>query len=145
MTTYRLPPTTLTFNDDDFVRMEVNGRQRYRATMDFTVTVFDDTDDESDETFTAILAYANPDIDNLRLRNSITTVTIKDDEHVPVNLGWLDTSVSVNEGRGTVTLNATATTLVDKRPETGFSFQATVSTSSRQRSSPMTIPACQPR
>ena len=121
--------TTLTFNDDDFVRMEVNGQQRYRATMDFTVTVFDDTDDESDETFTAILAYANPDIDNLRLRNSITTVTIKDDEHVPVNLGWLDTSVSVNEGRGTVTLNATATTLVDKRPETGFSFQATVFTS----------------
>ena len=51
--------TTLTFNDDDFVRMEVNGRQRYRATMDFTVTVFDDTDDESDETFTATLAYAN--------------------------------------------------------------------------------------
>ena len=121
--------TTLTFNDDDFVRMEVNGRQRYRATMDFTVTVFDDTDDESDETFTATLAYANPDIDNLRLRNSITTVTIKDDEHVPVNLGWLDTSVSVNEGRGTVTLDATATTTGDKRPETGFSFQATVSTS----------------
>ena len=121
--------TTLTFNDDDFVRMEVNGQQRYRATMDFTVTVFDDTDDESDETFTAILAYANPDIDNLRLRNSITTVTIKDDEHVPVNLGWLDTSVSVNEGRGTVTLDATATTTGDKRPETGFSFQATVSTS----------------
>ena len=51
--------TTLTFNDDDFVRMEVNGQQRYRATMDFTVTVFDDTDDESDETFTATLAYAN--------------------------------------------------------------------------------------
>ena len=121
--------TTLTFNDDDFVRMEVNSRQRYRVTMDFTVTVFDDTDDESDETFTAILAYANPDIDNLRLRNSITTVTIKDDEHVPVNLGWLDTSVSVNEGRGTVTLDATATTTGDKRPETGFSFQATVSTS----------------
>ena len=120
---------TLTFSDDDFTSMEVNGRQRYRATMDFTVTVFDDTDDESDETFTAILAYVNPDIDNLRLRNSITTVTIKDDEHVPVNLGWLDTSVSVNEGRGTVTLDATATTTGDKRPETGFSFQATVSTS----------------
>ena len=48
---------------------------------------------------------------------------------MPVNLGWLDTSVSVNEGRGTVTLDATATTTGDKRPETGFSFQATVSTS----------------
>ena len=120
---------TLTFSDDDFTSMEVNGRQRYRATKLFPVTIFNDTDDESDETFTATLAYANPDIDNLRLRNSITTVTIKDDEHVPVNLGWLDTSVSVNEGRGPVTLDATATTTGDKRPETGFSFQATVSTS----------------
>ena len=121
--------TTLTFNDDDFVRMEVNGRQRYRATMDFTVTVFDDTDDESDETFTATLAYVNSDIPNLRLSNSVATVTIKDDEHVPVNLGWLDTSVSVNEGAGTATLSATATTTVDKRPKTGFSFQAMVATS----------------
>ena len=121
--------TTLTFNDDDFVRMEVNGRQRYRATMDFTVTVLDDTDDESDETFTATLAYVNSDIPNLRLSNSVATVTIKDDEHVPVNLGWLDTSVSVNEGAGTATLSATATTTVDKRPKTGFSFQAMVATS----------------
>ena len=121
--------TTLSFNDDDFVRMEVNGRQRYRATMDFTVTVLDDTDDESDETFTATLAYVNSDIPNLRLSNSVATVTIKDDEHVPVNLGWLDTSVSVNEGAGTATLSATATTTVDKRPKTGFSFEAMVATS----------------
>ena len=93
--------TTLTFNDNDFVRMEVNGRQRYRATMDFTVTVFDDTDDESNETFTATLAYVNSDIPNLRLSNSVAMVTIKDDEHVPVNLGWLNDMVSVDEGRGT--------------------------------------------
>ena len=120
---------TLTFSDDDFTSMEVNGLQRYRATKLSPVTIFNDTDDESDETFTATLAYVNPGIDNLRLSNSVAMVTIKDDEHVPVNLGWLNDMVSVDEGRGTVTLNATATTLVDKRPETGFSFQATVSTS----------------
>ena len=128
--------TTLTFNDDDFVRMEVNGQQRYRATKLFTVTIFNDTDDESDETFTATLAYVNPGIDNLRLSNSVAMVTIKDDEHVPVNLGWLNDMVSVDEGRGTVALNATATTLVDKRPETGFSFQATVSTSPGSAAAP---------
>ena len=127
---------TLTFSDDDFTSMEVNGRQRYRATKLFPVTIFNDTDDESDETFTATLAYVNPGIDNLRLSNSVAMVTIKDDEHVPVNLGWLNDLVSVDEGRGTVTLNATATTLVDKRPETGFSFQATVSTSPGSAAAP---------
>ena len=124
------PPTTtaLTF-DNDFTRTEVNGRQRYRATRDFTVTILNDTVDESDETFTATLALVNPDIDNLELKNSTATVTIKDDEHVPVMLGWLDDPVSVNEGSAAVTLNATATTTVNKRPESGFSFQATVAAS----------------
>ena len=127
---------TLTFSDDDFTSMEVNGRQRYRATKGFTVNIIDDSVDESDETFTATLAYVNSDIPNLRLSNSVAMVTIKDDEHVPVNLGWLNDMVSVDEGRGTVTLNATATTLVDKRPETGFSFQATVSTSPGSAAAP---------
>ena len=121
--------TTLGFEDDDFTRMEINGQQRYRATMDFSVPIVDDTVDESDETFTAILGLANPDIDNLSLKNGAATVTIKDDEHVPVMLGWNPASVSVNEGSGTVTLNATATTTVNKRPESGFSFQAMVATS----------------
>ena len=120
--------TTLTFDDDSFTRMEVNGRQRYRATRDFTVDIFNDTDDESNETFTATLALVNPDISNLQLRNAGATVTIKDDEHVPVTLGWLNDAVSVSEGSSTVTLNATATTTVDKRPESGFSFQASVTT-----------------
>ena len=118
--------TTLTFEDSDFTR--VDGEQAYRATMGFTVDIFNDTDDESNETFTATLALVNPDIDNLRLGSATTTVTINDDEHVPVMLGWLNDAVSVNEGLPTVTLNAMATTTVDKRPESGFSFQATVST-----------------
>ena len=123
--------TTLTFSqaDNDFTRMEINGRQRYRAIMDFTVGIVNDTDDESDETFTATLTLANPDISNLRLGNARATVTIEDDEHVPVELGWANDSVSVNEGSSTVALDATATTTVNKRPESGFSFQATVSTS----------------
>ena len=126
---YSPPITTALTFDNDFTRTEVDGRQRYRAARDFAVTILNDTVDESDETFTATLVLVNPDIDNLELKDSTATVTIKDDEHVPVMLGWLDDPVSVNEGSAAVTLNATATTTVNKRPESGFSFQATVSTS----------------
>ena len=121
---------THTFNAADFVQADVNGQQRYRAGRDFTVVINDDDDDETDETFTATLSYANPDISHLQGGNSVATVTIADDEHVPVALGWLQDEVSVNEGAGSATLNATATTTVDKRPETGFAFDASVSTSS---------------
>ena len=118
-----------TIRASDFTRMEVDGRQRYRATRGFAVAVINDSDDESDETFTATLSYVDSDISNLLGGTSIATVTIKDDEHVPVTLGWLNDTVSVNEAAGTVTLDATATTTVNKRPESGFSFQATVATS----------------
>ena len=125
------PGMTLTFRKSNFDRMEVSGQQRYRATQTFSVAITNDTMDETDETFTATLAYVDPTIANLQPKGAIpaATVTIKDDEHVPVELGWLDDTVSVNEGSSTVTLNATATTTVDKRPESGFSFQAEVSTS----------------
>ena len=128
-----VPPsdTALTFSASDFTRMEVGGQQRYRATKDFTISIVNDTDDESDETFTATLSYLNLDIPNLIAGNTVATVTIADDEHVPVTLGWLQDAVTVNEGSSTVALNAIATTTIDKRPETGFSFDATVSTSPR--------------
>ena len=122
------PSTTLTFSNTDFSRMQVGGLQRYRASMNFNVAIVNDAVDESDETFTATLALANPDIGNLSLSNSTATVTINDDEHVPVVLGWLNDTVSIGEGSSTVALNATATTTVNKRPEPGFSFQATVAT-----------------
>ena len=120
---------THTFNATDFTPTVVNGSDRHRAAQDFTVTIFDDTDDETNEKFTATLAYVNPDIPHLRGGNSVATVTIADDEHVPVTLGWAQDRASVNEGSGKVTVNATATTTIDKHPETGFSFDATVSTS----------------
>ena len=125
-----LPPgSTLRFEYTDFSRMEVNGRQRYQASKSLSVAITPDMTDETDETFTVTLALANPDVSNFSLRNATTTVTIEDDEHVPVTLGWLNETVSVSEGSGTVALNATATTTVNKRPESGFSFQATVATS----------------
>ena len=105
----------------DFSAVDVSGEPRYQAEREFTFTINDDADDESDEDFTATLAYATPALPYLQGGNSVATITIRDDEHVPVNLGWLETSVLVSEGAGTVTLNATATTMVDKRPETGFS------------------------
>ena len=118
-----------TFYGSDFSAVDVTGEQRYRAEREFTFTINDDTDDETDEDFAVTLAYATPALPYLEGGNPVATITIRDDEHVPVSLGWLDTSVLVSEGAGTVTLNAAATTMVDKRPETGFFFQASVSTS----------------
>ena len=120
---------TETFAATDFSRMEINGQQRYRATERFTVLIHEDQIDEFDENFTITLDYATPGLTHLQGGNSIATITIVDDEHVPVSLGWLDDTVEVNESRSTVTLNATATTTVNRRPESGFSFQATVTTS----------------
>ena len=126
---YGVRSETDTFFGSDFSAVAVAGEPRYRAERGFTFTINDDTDDETDEDFTATLAYATPALPYLHGGNSVATITIRDDEHVPVNLGWLETSVLVSEGAGTVTLNVTATTTVDKRPETGLFFQASVSTS----------------
>ena len=126
---YSAASESATFTDSDFIRMEVDGRQRYRAAQVFTVSINNDTEDESDENFTAALAYAYAGISNLQTRNATATVTIRDDEYGPVTLGWLNDTFSVNEADGTATIRATSTTTEDKRPETGFSFQATVSTS----------------
>ncbi len=120
--------TTATFSAADFSQADVNGQQRYRATKEFTVAILDDTIDEPDESFTATLAYVNPGLPHLRGGSATVTTTITDNDHVPVTLGWRDATVSVDEGAGTVTLRAIAVTTKDKMPDTGFSFQATVST-----------------
>ena len=126
---YSAASESAAFTDSDFTRMEVDGRQRYRATQEFTVSIINDAEDEYDENFTAALAYAYAGISNLQTRSATATVTIRDDEYGPVTLGWLNDAFSVNEAAGTATIRATSTTTEDKRPETGFSFQATVSTS----------------
>ncbi len=126
-----VPPTgaTLTFEQSDFERVLIGGSYRYRATRDFNITIVSDTVDETDEKFTATLDYSETGATNLLGGNSVATVTIKDDEQVPVTLGWNPATVSVNEGSSAVRLNATATTTSDQRPEAGFSFDATVATS----------------
>ena len=50
----------------------------------------------------------------------MATVTITDNDHVPVELSWEDDAISVNESAGTFTLTAQLTTTKDKAPETGF-------------------------
>ena len=126
-----IPPTgaTLTFEQSDFERVLIGSSYRYRATRDFNITIVSDAVDETDEKFTATLDYSETGATNLLGGNSVATVTIKDDEQVPVTLGWNPATVSVNEGSSAVRLNVTATTTSDKRPEAGFSFDATVATS----------------
>ena len=75
-----------TFTQGDFTRVTVGGQQRYQAVKQFPVTIVDDDVDESVETFTATLVYADPSPSHLTGGNSTATVTITDDELVPVTI-----------------------------------------------------------
>ena len=121
--------STLTFDQSDFERVMTSSGYRYQATREYTFTIHDDAVDEDDETFTATLAFVDSSNPNFETSNAVATVTIGDDEQVGVTLGWNPATVSVNESSSTVRLTATATTTSDKRPETGFTFDATVVTS----------------
>ena len=133
---YTAPPSSATFVAGNFSQSDVNGQQRYRATRDFIVAIINDTVDESDETLNVTLAYLTPGLPHLRGGPSTAVVTIKDDEHVPVTLSWEQTDTTVGEGAGNATLRAYAVTAVDKRPEDGFSFDATVYTSDGSAAQP---------
>ena len=85
---YTAPPSSATFVASDFSQTDVNGQQRYRATRDFTVTIFDDTTDESNEAFNVRLAYLTPGLTHLQGGPSTAVVTIQDNEHVPVTISW---------------------------------------------------------
>ena len=126
---YTAPPSSATFVASDFSQTDVNGQQRYRATRDFTIAIIDDTTDESNEAFNVRLAYATPGLPHLRGGPSTAVVTIQDNEHVPVTLSWESTEITVGENAGSPTLRAYAVTTVDKRPEDGFSFDASIYTS----------------
>ena len=117
-----------TFSQSDFSPVTVNGRPRYQAVKDFPIPIVDDTDDEPNEDFTATLAYANPTLPHLQGGNARARITITDDDHVPVTLGWEQTEVAVNEDAGSVTLRALAITTTDKRPEDSFTFDVIVTT-----------------
>ena len=111
---------TVTFSRSDFSRATVNGERRYRAAKQVMVTIVDDTEDEPDEDFHATLVYADPILPHLQGGPASATVTITDDDFVPVTISWEQTFVSVDEDAGTVTLQARATTTSDKMPESGF-------------------------
>ena len=133
---YTTPPFLTTFLASEFSQTDVNGQQRYRATRDFTIAIIDDTVDESDESLRVTINYLTPGLSHLQGGPQTATITIQDDEHVPVAIGWDRADVTVDEDDGSLTLHAWAVTTVDKRPEDGFSFDADVSTSSGSASEP---------
>ena len=114
------------FHETDFSSVMVAGNPRYRATMDFAVSVADDTIDEPDETFSVTLALVDASIDYLSTGNVTSTVTITDNDHVPVTLSWDNDAITVDEAATTITLTAQVTTETDKAPETGFSVGLSV-------------------
>ena len=133
---YTAPPSSATFVASDFSQTDVNGQQRYRATRDFTVAIMDDTVDESDETLNVTLAYLTPGLTHLQGATSTAAITIKDNEHVPVTIGWEQPDTTVGENTGIVALRAYAVTTVDQRPEDGFSFYASIYTSNGSAAQP---------
>ena len=133
---YTAPPSSATFVASDFSQTDVNGQQRYRATRDFTVGIRDDTTDESDEAFNVRLAYLTPGLPHLQGGPSTAVVTIEDNEHVPVTISWEQSDITVGENAGSATLRAFAVTTMDKRPEGGFSFDASINTSNGSAAQP---------
>ena len=123
---YTPPPSSASFVAGDFSQADVNGQQRYRATRAFIIAINDDTADESDEDFRVTIDYQTPGLSHLRGGPSTATITINDDEHVPMTISWDGADVAVDEDDGTATLRAQAVTATDKRPEDGFSFDASV-------------------
>ena len=83
------------FLQSDFTPVDTGGgRQRYRATREFEVTVLEDAMDESIEQFEVALSYSNPALPHLRGSSAEATVTINDNDHVPVTLGWEKTELT---------------------------------------------------
>ena len=111
---------TVSFSRNDFSRVTVNGDRRYRAAKQVQVPIVDDTEDEPDEGLDATMVYLDPTLPHLQGGPASATVTITDNDFVPVTISWAQTFVSVDEGAGTVTLQARATTTSDKMPESGF-------------------------
>ena len=133
---YTPPASSATFVAGDFSQTDVNGQQRYRATRDFSVAILDDTEDESDEDFRVTLAYQTPGLSHLQGGPSTAVITIRDNDHVPVSIGWERRDVTVSENARTVTLRATATTTKDKMPDAGFTFDVSIFTSDGSATQP---------
>ena len=138
---YRRLTNSFSFRQGDFTRVDVGGQFRFQATRDISVSIIDDTADEPDEDFTVILNYSNPSLPHLQGGPATATVTIADNDHVPVVLSWEQTAATVEEAAspGTtrpVSLSAVAVTTKDKMPESGFSFDVTVATANGSATQP---------
>ena len=124
---------TTRFRQSDFTPQMVSGQPRYRASKDYTVTILEDTEDEPDEEFRLTLSYTVPSLPHQLGPSQEAFVTITDNDHVPVSLGWEQVEFTAEEptspgGTTSVSLTAVAATSVDKRPESGFTFDYTVNT-----------------
>ena len=109
------------------------GQTRWRATRTYTALIQDDTVDETDETFTVTLAFDDPSAPYLVAGDLTATITIEDNDHVAVTLGWEETELTAEEPTSVgatkpVVLRAMAVTSTDKRPDSGFTFDFTAST-----------------
>ena len=133
---YTPPPSSANFVASDFSQTDVNGQQRYQATRDFIAVIIDDTEDESTEDFRVTMNYLTPGLSHLQGGPQSATVTIRDNEHVPVTISWEESDITVDEDDGSATLRAFAVTTVDKRPEDGFSFDTSVYTSNGSAAQP---------
>ena len=133
---YTPPPLSATLVASDFSPTDISGVQRYRATSHFNIALIDDTTDESTERFRVVMNYATPGLSHLQGGPKSALITIMDNEHVPVTLSWGPADITVGEDSGSATLRAYAVTTVDKRPEDGFTFDASVSTSDGIASQP---------
>ena len=132
-TDFRGLTRTTRFRHSDFTSQVVNGEPRYRASKDYTVTILDDTQDEPDEEFRFTLSYSVPSLPHQVGGSQEAIITITDNDHVPVTLGWEQTQFTAEEPTSpslttSVALTATSSTSVDKRPESGFTFDYTVNT-----------------
>ena len=119
---------TVVFSGSSFRRTTVDGQSRYRAALDVEVPIVDDEEDEEDEELTVVLAYVNPTLPHLQGPAATAKVTIRDNDFVPITISWDESTFDVDEHAGTVTLQARATTTVDKMPESGFSVLLSATT-----------------
>ena len=119
-----------TFDRSDFSSVTVDGQQRYQAVKQFPVTIVDDDVRRGPSRhLPPRWSTPTPSPPYLTGGSSTATVSISDDELVPVTISWQQSALTVNEGSGSAVLRAVATTTEDTRPEEGFSFGVSVTTS----------------
>ena len=139
---YRRLTSSFRFGQGDFTRTDVGGGQfRFQATRDISVSIINDTNDEPDEDFTVILNYSGQSRPHLQGGPDTATVTIADNDHVPVVLSWEQAAETAEEATSPgstnpVSLSAVAVTTKDKMPESGFSFDVTVATADGSATQP---------